>query len=234
MGGWTKTSCNGDGTCNFENSTGQTVTMPSEWDGSGTVSGTESIDGLGDFQTWSGGSMNWSSSADKPKKEKKQRYDPFSQALIGSINSFTQSIINGASIKDALQGSLQQLVGGISQGIAQTIAESMPGPGGGILGALGGGLFGILASKIFKIGRKKKEQKKPLIVEVANFPELVKMFTMPSSYYFHPTGMNRSGSIIQNNSSVINVQASPKVADTVQRALTAPIFLSQRKRGLAY
>jgi hypothetical protein len=176
-----------------------------------------------------------------PKEEKQKAPKGGGGGVAGAMmNALTGSILAGidaffeaaktGSIKDAIQVGFQALGQSLAQAIGGMIQSIMPGPIGAIGGAVVGGLLGLLVSRMG--GKTKKQERIPIPVEVVNFPDLWKAWTLPSSAYFAPSGSN-SRSVVQNNTNNISVTAGPKVASRVQQSLTEPQFLNQLKRGVS-
>lgn len=167
-----------------------------------------------------------------PKAEKAWKPSAWEAIVLDSVSAFAQSIVSG-DIKTALQNAFRALVRGVIVAVTESVQKSMPGFGGALVGTLVGGLLGWLGNSLFKKkSRGPAEEQKPIIVEVANWPDALKHWVLPSSAYFQPTGLYNPRGIIQHNSNTINVSAGPKVASRVQRALTEQAFQDQLARGL--
>lgn len=171
----------------------------------------------------------------RTEKPKAWRPSAWESVALDAISAFATSIVNG-DIKNALKNSFRALVRGVINAVAESVSSSMGGFGGALTGTIVGGLVGWGLSKLFKLGKKNsrgpEEDSKPVIVAVANWPDALKHWVLPSSGYFNPTGLYNPRRIIQHNSNTINVSAGPKVGALVQRALTEVAFQDQLLRGL--
>lgn len=153
-------------------------------------------------------------------KSKGGKDDLFNQFLMQSISGYGQVIANGGSAaginswERGLVGSLGGMLGGMA--------------GGGIPGAMIQLGFSFLQGEMLS---KFQKRQTPQLVEVVNFPDPVKMWTLPSSAYTQPIGIVNRG-LVQHNNNTVNVMAGPKVADNVTRALFDQTIYDQYNRRL--
>jgi len=142
--------------------------------------------------------------------------------------------MQGGSSNDATLSAKTELAQGLI-GMAQQWAGGIF--GGGILGSVGGALLGgglgLLISAAFGLNKPRAVvHEKPDYEPVFNPLEMLKMFTLPSSAYFQPSGRN-TGPVQFNQSNTINVTGGAKQATRLQQALTDPLLLDQLNRGFA-
>jgi hypothetical protein len=142
--------------------------------------------------------------------------------------------MNGATGGDAALAAKKSLAGGLV-GMAGNLGRNLF--GGGIAGELGGsllaGLVGWGVSALFGLNKPRAiEHEKPGRTPIMNTLDFIKMFSLPSSAYFQPTGRN-TGPVQFYQNNTINVPGGPKVATRLQNALTDPQLLDQLNRGFA-
>lgn len=88
---------------------------------------------------------------------------------------------------------------------------------GQIAGPLVGGVLGLGIAKLFGLG-KVHEREAPDVFRLVNSLDFIKMFSLPNSAYFAPTGNNR-GPVNFNQTNNMNIGGGAKVATRVQQAL---------------
>ena len=140
--------------------------------------------------------------------------------------------MQGGSSADAAVSAKQQLASGLI-GMAKNFAGGIF--GGGILGAIGGSLVGGLLgwgiSALFGLNKPRAvEHETPKYQPVINSLDFIKMFTLPESAYFQPSGRN-IGPVQMSQNNTINITGGAKEATRLQRALTDPALLDQLQRG---
>ena len=101
---------------------------------------------------------------------------------------------------------------------------------GGVGGALVGGLLGWGIASLFGLGNKAVKYDKPIPTIVTNTGEFMKMYTLPSSRYFNPTGRSFAPSQF-NQTNQFNITGGPKTAQRVQQGLSDFALLQQFNRG---
>lgn len=167
----------------------------------------------------------------QPKKPKAGKLDPFASAVISAIDAFFQEVRTG-TVKDAINAAFYALSQSIAQAVAQYVQLAIPGPAGGILGAVAGGVIGLLGFRLF--GKKATEHEKPHVyAEITNWPDPLKSWTLPSSAYYQPTRGSAIGSIVQKINIKNTITGGPQVAQRVVRASSGMSLRDALRRGTA-
>ena len=155
-------------------------------------------------------------------------------ALGNAIGAYFDALSRGATSGDAAFAAKQQLAGGLANTLTQGITGGL---GGGLAATLGGPILGGLISwgisAAFGLNKPRPvEWDEPKPVIITNVLDFIKLFTLPSSAYFVPTGGNTSAvNLAQQNT--INISGGPRTGSRVIDALTSPQLAQQARRGLA-
>ena len=153
--------------------------------------------------------------------------------LAGAISAYFNTLAGGGTGSDAGLAAKQQLAGGLAT-VAKTFGAQAfgGGIGGALAGALLGGVVGWGLSAVLGLNKPRAiEHDKPGRMPIMNALDMIKLFTLPGSGYFQPTGRN-TGPVQFYQNNTIQVQGGAKQATRLQSALTDPLLLRQLDRGL--
>ena len=157
-------------------------------------------------------------------------YDPRKSnryAFIAALGNAGAAGISGGW--DAFE---QQLTGGLASAGANAVAKAAGPISGALLGPIAGGVIQLLLGSIF--GKPKAiEHPEPTPVKITNVVDFIRMFTLPQSAFFSPTGNGTNPlQLSQTNNFNFN-NPGPKTAGRVANIITDGTLANQLDREFA-
>ena len=156
-------------------------------------------------------------------------YDVSTSNLAGFLGALGGGV--GAGISGGSRAGYQSLTSGMSGWAANAAAKGAGPLFGGLLGPITGGAVQLLLSTVFGLNKPQAiEHEEPIPVKITNVVEFMRMFILPQSAYFSPTGLNTNPlQLAQANTFNFN-NPGPKTAGRVVGAITDGTLANQLGR----